>query len=136
MAVTITPDEVKEIINTASSCDIVQCYINSMNSKVGSCIDNTYDPSTAKLIKLNLVAYQIAVNEDIQDVVSQTAPNGASISYSSPKKPQSGIMSNKYGRTVYNLDTNMCWKGFIKSNIAFGTVGQTNRSRTRTVYGR
>ena len=136
MAATITPDEVKEIINTPSSCDIVQCYINSMNAKVGSCIDAAYDVSTAKLIKLNLVAYQIAVNEDIQDVVSQTAPNGASISYSRSGNSGKGILSNKYGRTVYNLDTNMCWKGFIKSSVAFGTVGQTNRTRTKSLYGR
>jgi hypothetical protein len=134
MAVTITPDEVKEIIPTTSSCDIVQCYINSMNAKVGDCIDNTYDPSTAKLIKLNLVAYQIAVNEDVQDVTSKKAPNGASVTYSQSSNNGSGIMSNKYGRTVYNLDTNMCWKGIVKSNIAFGTVGQTNRKRTKRLY--
>lgn len=133
MAVTITPSEVKELINTTSSCDVVQCYINAMNAKVGTCIEQAYDPSTAKLIKLNLVAYQIAVNEDIQDVVSKKAPNGASITYSSPSNPQTGIMSNKYGRTVYNLDTNLCWKGFIKSNIAFKAVGQSNRCRLKGI---
>lgn len=132
MAVTITVQDVKDTITSSLSDPVIQRYIDSMETKVGVCID-TYDDDTAFLIKTNLVAYQIAVNEDIQDVVNKKAPNGASITYSSPSNPQTGIMSNKYGRTVYNLDTNLCWKGFIKSNIAFKAVGQSNRCRLKGI---
>ncbi len=131
MAVIVTPCDVKSVISTTLSSDIIQCYIDSVGAKIDACIEASYDRATAKLIKLNLVAYNIAVQGGEKDVESRTAPNGASVKYSmGGESGKTGILANKYGRAVFDLDTNGCYKAIVKSRIAFGTVGQSNRERT------
>jgi hypothetical protein len=131
MAVIITPDEVKEVINTPMTCSMIQHYIDSIEEKIGACLNANYQRATCTLIKLNLVAYQIAVVEGHKDISNQRAPNGAAITFSSAEMGKSGLLSNQYGRAVFNLDTSMCWKGLVKSRIMFGVIGNpTNQNKS------
>jgi hypothetical protein len=123
MSVTITPADVKEIVSTTLGDDTIQCYIDTMEDKVGQCIDDNYIDATAKLIKTNLVAYLIAKSGNQNDVTQRRAPNGASITYSSSDIGKNGLLSNQYGRTVFELDSSLCWKGMIQSRVVWGTVG-------------
>lgn len=129
MAILITPDEVKNIVNTTLSSEIIQLYIDSVQSKLGDCAEKAYDESTAKLVELNLIAHQLYIAEDIKEVGTTRAPNGASTSKTSSARSGNGIMSTKYGRIVYDIDYKMCWKKAIRSSIFFGTVGKSNTDR-------
>lgn len=118
---TITVADVKSVIRTSMSEDMIQAFIDVVNEKVGECYAGLSD-SLQKILKTHLVAYFIDLSLGNTEVTSRTAPNGASVAYSVDTS-RTSLMASPYGRVVISLDTNGCWTSLATVSFGIKAVG-------------
>lgn len=122
MAVTITPDDVRVVIKTALPDTVLQLLIDTMESKIGMCVNANYDDSTAEIIKLYSVAYLASQATGVREVESSTSANGASVKFKT-SETRDGILANQYGKMLFNIDSAGCWNAMITSTAFIGVAG-------------
>lgn len=120
MAITITAQEVKDFCKTGLPDSVIQLYIDSTTSKIGECVETSYDEATATIILLNVIAHLLCGKDG--KVSSVSAPNGASKSFAL-SQTRSGLRSSSYGETVYDLDTKGCWQKIFTTSFMLKSIG-------------
>lgn len=126
MAITITPDDVRELCDTSLPDSVIQLYIDSVINRIGACLEGNYDAATAQLVALNLIAFYTCGSQQGGQVTSEKAPNGASVNYS-VQMTKEGLQSSPYGYTVYNMDTEGCWQSMVAKAHHIGVAGNPSR---------
>ncbi len=120
----ITVQDVKDFCGCTKSDTIIQMYINSVQAKMGQCVEDSYDEDTANLILLNMVCHLCSLSSSggSGKKTGQTAPNGASVSYQTSKS-KSGLRSTDYGEAVFMFDNYGCWQNMFAKSFMLSTVG-------------
>ena len=105
MAVTITVEDVRKLINTNLDDSVIQCMIDVVD-EADDCLDaNGVPDSIQKQLKLYGVAHQIVMAQGGQ-VESLTAQEGASKKWKAVQG--SGLDATNFGQMVRQLDRHGC----------------------------
>lgn len=120
MAITITPEDIKSFSGCSASDTVINLYINSVSTKVGQCIESSYDEATGTLILLNVISHMLCGASGNKQSIS--SPNGASISYQTVLT-RAGLRSSPWGEQAYLLDTNGCLDALFAKSYLFAVIG-------------
>ena len=128
---TITVQQVREMcaadINSATVNDtIIQSYIAAVNSKVGSCLDSTYDAELAQVIQMLTVCHLVALLKSDR-VKSFKSPNGTSYTYES-YLDRDGLGLTGFGKQILMLDDQGCVSNAFAAPFFAQSVGSDNPS--------
>lgn len=116
---TIEPSDLP--CSNGQSDELVQCVIDSIQERIGACLDASYPGCTAKLIFVN-VACHILSSTGGGEITSERAPNGASTTYANNGSGE-GLKSTEFGRLALSLDTNGCTSAMFADTFLFLSAG-------------
>ena len=128
---TVSIQEVRDMcaadINAAQVNDtIITTYIAAVNSKVGSCLDSSYDAELAKVIQLLTICHLVALLKSDR-VKSFKAPNGTTYTYESYLNRDSLGLTG-FGKQILMLDAEGCVSNAFATPFFAQSVGSNNPS--------
>lgn len=128
---TVTVTQVREMcaaeISIAAINDtVITSYIAAVNSKVGSCLDTSYDADLAPVIQLLTICHLLALLKSDR-VKSFKAPNGTSFSYESYLDRDSLGLTG-FGKQILMLDDKGCVSNAFAPPFFAQSVGSDNPS--------
>lgn len=125
MALSITPADVKSVCKTGLADSVIQMFIDSVNSKIGACLESAYDLNNANLL---LTLYSCHYVEALKggSTSQKRAANGASVTVEQYGTGE-GLKSTPSGRMALSLDTEGCYSGLINDTFVFDTFGDPAR---------
>ena len=126
MTIAITPNDIRAFCSTRLPDPAIDTLIGMVTSKVGACVEASYEGDCAKMVMVYAVCHfaEAAVGGS---VTSKRAANGASINIEQYGAGQ-GLRSTPSGRQAISIDTQGCLSGLFADTFVFGTVGDPNPS--------
>lgn len=125
MSVIVTDADVKALCKTAMADAVIDLTINSVQTKIGQCVCDTYDDDTAKLIIMYAVCHFISASGS-GDVTSRKAANGSSVSFEQHGTGE-GLKSTQFGRLLIMADTEGCHSKLVADTFTFLSIGDPAR---------
>jgi hypothetical protein len=127
MAAVITVEDVKNGYATTVPDSEIQMLIDIVDG-ADACLDaNSIPEATQKALKIYAVRHmlQLQANAGKGSVRSESAPSGASRSYSGYSGGE-GLSSTAYGSMLLQLDTTGCVTGILQNtgSVSFMSVGR------------
>ncbi len=121
MAITITISDVREVCPTSFVDAVITRMINSVQAKIGTCVEDSYDADTAAAILIAAVCHFL-VAMDGGDIKSERAPNGSSTTFENHASGE-GLKSTSHGRMLLMLDTELCYVNLVAQTFLFLAAG-------------
>ena len=121
---------IRERCNTTAPDVVIDDYICLVNSRIGECVAANYPECEQNVIMSLAVCAMLQDSHGGGEVKSESAPNGASITYETKGSTQgNGFDSNDYWRMLRDIDTAGCTQSLITSGQYFvGTAGSASES--------
>ena len=126
MATEITPTDVRQFCKTTLPDAAIDSLICTVRSRIGSCVNSSYEDCVAKSLFIYAVCHFIEAAQG-GSVTSKRAANGASIQIEQLGKGQ-GLRSTPSGRILIQLDISGCYSNLVADTFVFATVGNPNPS--------
>lgn len=120
MTIQVTPCDVKEFCATGLSDNAINGLIAVVQSKMGECVETSYDESVGKQVLIYAVCHMIESQKGL--VTQKRAANGASIGTEFHGSGE-GLKSTQAGKMLAMLDSAGCYNALFVSPLLFGTVG-------------
>ena len=120
MTIQVTPCDIKEFCETSLSDAAINSLICAVQSKIGQCVESSYDECVGKLILTYAVCHMAEMQEG--SITQERAANGSSVSTEYYGTGE-GVKSTKSGRMLIALDSSGCYNSLFVSPLFFCTVG-------------
>jgi hypothetical protein len=121
MTVPITIPDVKEVCPTSLSDTVITRLIDTVQARIGACVEAAYSIPEAETILIYAVCHFIELTEG-GEVKSERAPNGASTTFENQGSGQ-GLRSTQSGRLLLTLDTAGCSNNLVQQTFLFLAAG-------------
>ena len=120
MTIQVTPCDVKEFCTTSLSDQAINALICVVQSKMGECVESSYDECVGKMVLTYAVCHM--VESQTGEKTQVRAANGASISQEHYGTGE-GVKSTSAGRNLIMIDSAGCYNNLFVSPLLFATVG-------------
>ena len=124
MTIQVTPCDVKSFCTTSMSDEAINSLICVVQSKIGECVESSYDECVGKQVLIYATCHLIESAKG--SATQKRAANGASISTEYYGTGE-GVKSTPSGRLLIMIDSAGCYNGLFESPLIFGTVGNPAR---------
>ena len=118
----VNASDVKALCSTGLDDVVIDAMICAVQSKMGDCVQATYDECVGKLILTYAVCHMAESQEG--SITQERAANGSSVSQEYYGTGE-GVKSTKAGRMLIMLDGSGCYNALFASPLLFGLVGET-----------
>lgn len=116
MTIQVTPCDIKSSLDDDEINDLI-CVVQS---KMGECVETSYDECVGKRILIYAVRHMLESQEGA--ITSEKAANGSSVNYEYYGTGE-GVKSTSAGRMLVMLDSSGCYHNLFTSPLYFGVVG-------------
>ncbi len=120
MTIQVTSCDVKEFCETGLSDAAIGSLICVVQSKMGECVEASYDECVGKQVLIYAVCHMVESQEG--SITQERAANGSSVSQEYYGTGE-GVKSTKAGRMLIMLDSAGCYNALFVSPLLFGVVG-------------
>lgn len=120
MTIQVTPCDVKEFCSTGMSDNAINSLIAVVQSKMGACVETSYDESVGKQVLIYAACHMIESQGGL--ITQERAANGASTSFEYHGSGE-GVKSTQAGKMLMMIDDKQCYNLLFASPLFFGVVG-------------
>lgn len=118
----VTVCDVRDIYSNNMSDGGINRLIAMVQSKMGECVETSYDTPTGEMVLIYAVCHFIQARTG--EATQKKSANGASINYEYLGQGE-GVMSTQAGRQLAMIDTEKCYNLLFATTILFGTAGNS-----------